>query len=113
MIATMQVRPDKMLSSTDRGFIAATEIADYLARKGVPFRQAHQTVKEIVLYCVEHKKTLPQLTDEEFVRFSDDIKPDVRKYIQPAVIVAAKTSVGGTAPASVKKQIKELEAKCR
>jgi argininosuccinate lyase len=109
MVATLKTKPENMLQATGKGYLQATELADYLARKGMPFRQAHGIVKEIVAYCSKEQRTLDSLEAGELARFSPDLKEDVLPALAPARIVAAKTSFGGTAPASVRRQIRALK----
>jgi argininosuccinate lyase len=109
LIATMQLHPERMRSATDKGFLAATEIADYLARKAVPFRQAHGTVRQIVEYCIRDRKTLSELSLAEFRKFSPRFDADIHSYLAPERIADTKRSEGGTALSSVRAQIKKLK----
>ncbi|MGA2091188.1 MAG: argininosuccinate lyase [Endomicrobiales bacterium] len=112
MIATLEINPARMISSTERGFLAATEVADYLAKKKMPFRQAHGIVKEIVLYCIENKCTLSELSMAQWQHFSSLIKSDIRTIIDPRRIVETKQSEGGTSRSSVLRQINALKKIC-
>jgi argininosuccinate lyase len=113
MIAGMKFVKENTLKSMEKGFIAATEIADYLARRGVPFREAHGVVKQIVLYCVKNSKTLNELTLHEYNKFYPKLYPafktDIYKYINLKNIVEMKTSYGGTSRRSVEKQINSMK----
>lgn len=113
MIATMTVKPARMLQATEKGFLAATEAADYLAKKKVPFRQAHGIVKNIVLQCVRDGRALGDLSCEEWRRHSPLFGEDIRKVIDPRTIVDTKISEGGTARQSVRRQISALKKICR
>ncbi|MDR1942399.1 MAG: argininosuccinate lyase [Endomicrobium sp.] len=97
------------VKSARKGFMAATEIADYLVRKNIPFRTAHAIVKKIVAYCINSGKTLDSLSQEEYKSFSPDIAGDIFKYIDLKNIAAAKTSYGGASKKSVLRQIAVLE----
>jgi argininosuccinate lyase len=108
MLAGLRVNADRMLRSTDKGFLQATELADYLAAKGVPFRQAHGTVQEIVGHCIREHRTLRELPLEDLRRFSPLFAEDVRRVLDPRAIVERKTSYGGTSRASVRRQIRLL-----
>ncbi len=110
MIESMAVDRGAMFNATERGFMAATELADHLARKGMPFRQAHGIIKEMVRYCVSHNKTFGDLTIGEFKRFSPLFGNDITRAIRPGTIVAAKTSAGGTSPVSVRRQLAKLSS---
>lgn len=109
MLASLKFIKENTLKSTEKGFIAATEIADYLARKGISFRTAHGVVKEIVRYAVKKNKTLNELSLEEYNSFYTAkppvFKKDIYKYINMEKIVQDKNSYGGTSKNSVKNQI--------
>ena len=109
IVASITFKKEKTLKSTERGFLQATEIADYLARKNVPFRTAHGVVQQIVHYCIDNNKTLPELSIDEYKKFSKNIEKDLYKYIDVKNIVNAKTSLGGTSRKSILKQISELK----
>jgi argininosuccinate lyase len=101
MIASLKFVKENTLKSTEKGFIASTEIADYLARHNVPFRTAHGIVKEIVLYCKKYSKTLNELSIEEFNKFSPIFKEDIFKYLDAKNIADMKVSYGSTSKKSV------------
>lgn len=81
MIATLQVNGDEMKKAIKAGFLNATEVADYLVKKGVPFRDAHGIVGAIVLYCEEKGKSIENLTLEELTSFSEFITEDIYDYV--------------------------------
>jgi len=108
MLASLRTNPDRMLRSTDKGFLQATELADYLADKGVPFRQAHGVAQDIVAYCLRRQKTLRELTADELRQFSPLFGADVQKLLAPQSVVERKTSYGGTSRASVRRQLRLL-----
>ena len=105
MIAEMTVKPGQMKIAAGRGFSTATDIADYLVRKGLPFRNAHEVVGKTVRYCVENGKDIPALTLEEFRQFSSDIGPDIYDYVTLEASVNARKSTGGTARETVEREI--------
>lgn len=109
IMASLTFKKEKTLKSTEKGFLQATEIADYLARKNVPFRTAHGIVQQIVHYCIDNNKTLPTLSLEEYKKFSTNIEKDLYKYIDVKNVVNAKASLGGTSKKSILKQILELK----
>jgi len=114
MTATLKFEKENTLRSTEKGFMAATEVADYLVRKDIPFREAHGVVKNIVEYCVKNCKNLSTLSLQEYNRFYPKKYPifddDIFKYVTPESIISKKTSEGGTSANSVKKQISLLKA---
>ena len=106
MIAEMKVKRDNMRIAAARGFSTATDIADYCVRKGLPFRQAHEVVGKTVRYCVETGKDIPELSLEEFRRFSDLIQADIYDFVTLESSVNARTATGGTARCAVEKEIR-------
>jgi len=109
MVATMVVRADRMRALCDRGFLAATELADYLTAKGVPFRTAHGVVKRIVAYCENQHIRLDELTQEELQRFDAAFDAGALKVLSVDQVVHVKDSQGGTSPRRVKQQIQQLK----
>jgi argininosuccinate lyase len=109
MLSTMELKEEKMELATRKGYLSATELADYLARQGVAFREAHGTVKSMVNYCETNKKLLDQLTPAELKKFSPHFKSDVHEILKPVKIVEQKTSEGGTSTSSVNAQIKQMK----
>jgi len=105
MIAEMQINPKQMRIAAGRGFSTATDIADYLVRKGLPFRNAHEVVGKTVRFCVENNKEIPDLTLEEFRHFSAEIDSDIFDYVTLEASVNARKATGGTAREAVEKEI--------
>ncbi|WP_264852278.1 argininosuccinate lyase [Clostridium omnivorum] len=81
MLNTIKVNKDKMYSAVKKGFLNATEAADYLASKGVPFRDAHGIIGAIVIYCEENKKAIEELKLEELIRFSGMFENDIYEFV--------------------------------
>ncbi len=105
MIAEMTVKPEKMGIAAGRGYSTATDIADYLVRKGLPFRNAHEVVGKTVRYCIESGKDIPELTLDEFRQFSSDIGADIYDYVTVEASVNARKATGGTAREAVEREI--------
>ncbi|MTI85675.1 MAG: argininosuccinate lyase [Firmicutes bacterium] len=105
MISTMQVRNAAMKKAAGGGFTNATDLADYLVNKGLPFREAHEVVGKIVWYCMEHKKDLEHLSLDEYREFSPAVKEDVYTFIATDRCVAARNIYGGPAPETVRQMI--------
>ncbi|WP_417900281.1 argininosuccinate lyase [Bacillus haimaensis] len=105
MIRTMTVNKDKMHQAVSQDFSNATDIADYLVTKGLPFRQAHEIIGKIVLYAINNQKFLLGLTIEEYQQFSPLFKEDIYKILQPKNVVGARNSQGGTGFQQVKNQL--------
>ena len=105
MIAQMGVKAEKMRLAAARGFSTATDVADYVVRKGIPFRQAHEIVGKTVRYCIEHRKDIPELTLEEFRQFSAAIDADIYDYVTLDASVNARRATGGTAREAVEREL--------
>jgi argininosuccinate lyase len=105
MIAEMSIKADQMKIAAGRGFSTATDIADYLVRKGLPFRNAHEVVGKTVRYCVENAKDIPDLTLAEFQQFSADIDDDIFDYVTLEASVNSRQATGGTARSAVEKEL--------
>ena len=109
MIATMNVKADNMYKAAQGGFINATDLADYLAKKGLPFRSAYKIVGQIVAYCIQNNKVLDTVSMEEYKQFSDVFEEDLYNEISLETCVNKRTSAGGTGPQSVENQIKFIK----
>ena len=105
MLDTATFKKQNMLKAAKLGFINATDCADYLTKKGVPFRMAYNITGKLVAYCLEKGKALDELTLDELKPFSDVFDKDVYDKIELSYCVAERKSDGGPAPSSVKKQI--------
>jgi argininosuccinate lyase len=101
MLKTLKVKPAAMYQGAKRGFTNATEVADYLAKKGVPFREAHHLAGQMVLYCIKEGKDLAQLSLEEYHQFSPAIAGDIYQAIAMETCIARRSLPGGPAPAAV------------
>ena len=105
MIETMTTRKDKMYAAAGEGFINATDLADYLVKKGQPFRSAYKTVGQIVGKCVLEGKTLESMTLSEYKEFDDLFDEDLYAEIDLRNCVEKRISAGGTSVASIEVQI--------
>ena len=105
MIATMRVLTDNMYAAASKGFINATDLADYLTKKGMPFRSAYKIVGQIVAYCIENGCVLDNMPLESYKQFSDMFETDLYDEISLETCVAKRISDGGTGPDSVEKQL--------
>ncbi|MCR5528569.1 MAG: argininosuccinate lyase [Saccharofermentans sp.] len=108
MIKTMTIRKDKMEAAALGGFTNATDLADYLVRKGIPFRSTHEISGKLVHYCIENNTTLEKLSLDEFKKFSDLIEEDVYDAISLETCVNKRTITGAPAPETVKKYLESL-----
>jgi argininosuccinate lyase len=98
---------DRMKEAVQRGYLEATDLADYLVRKGVPFRQAHEMVGRMVLHALSRDKELRELSIEEMKEFSRQIGEDVYHWLDPVSCVLRREIPGGTGPQAVKERMKE------
>ena len=110
MIATMKVKPANMYRAAQRGFINATDLADYLTKRGIPFRAAYKTVGEIVAFCIKENTVLDELPLAEYKKFSDVFEDDLYAEISLETCVGKRISEGSTGPLSVEAQINSLKA---
>ena len=109
MIATMKVRCDQMLAAAQGGFINATDLADYLVRRGLPFRAAYKISGQIVAYCIENHKVLETLTLDEYLSFDERFDNEIYDAIDLKNCVERRISEGGTSVASVEAQIQYIQ----
>jgi len=106
MVPTIEAKRDNMYNSTKKGYTTATDLADYLVNKGLPFRDAHEVVGKSVSYGIEHEKDLSELTLEELQIFNDRIENDVFDILSLEGSLAARDHLGATSPNQVKQAIK-------
>ncbi len=97
-----------MRAATTDGFLLATDVADYLATKGVPFRDAHAIVGQVVRHCLEHEQRLEDLSEKEWRQFSSHFGPDLRDWLTLEAALARRGAGGGTAPANVTHRLRGL-----
>ena len=108
MLSTMTVNKDKMRDAAAGGFINATDVADYLAKKGLPFRSAYKISGTLVAYCIERNTVLEKLSLDEFREFSELFEEDIYDAINLENCTFSRTSEGGTAVQSVERQIENI-----
>ncbi|MFQ5466086.1 MAG: argininosuccinate lyase [Thermodesulfobacteriota bacterium] len=113
MLRTMRVKGDAMLGATRRGFLGATDAADYLTAKGLPFREAHGVVGRIVAWCTEKEVTLEDLTLDEWRGFSGLFGPDIIEAVSIRRSLNARKVLGGTAASEVKKRLRKVRAELK
>lgn len=115
LLSEIRFNRERMADMVEKGFILATDLADYLVVKGIPFRKAHHVVGQIVHYCVQHKKELNECSLEEFRNFHKAFDTDIFPLLEVSKAVDRRTSHGGTASSRVREAIRrareELEAR--
>lgn len=109
MLGTMTVNGARTRTVLENDFSNATDMADYLAKKGLPFRRAHAVVGNAVAYCIENRKVLLDLTMEEFKKMSPLFETDIYEVLQIENCVKNRDSYGGTGPKQVKRQQREAK----
>ena len=110
MLSSLRTKPENMLLAAQKGFINATDLADYLTKKGVPFRSAYKISGQLVAYCIAHDTVLEQLPLETYKTYSDVFEDDLYTEISLKTCVARRISAGGTGPASVQAQLDSVAA---
>jgi len=110
MLRAMKVNGERTLDSLQRDFSNATDMADYLVKKGLPFRQAHEVVGRSVRYCIDERKWLTELSLDEFRQFSPLFEADILEAIQIETCVRNRNSHGGTSPVQVARQVANAKA---
>ncbi len=109
MLSTLKVRKDKMLEGAKGGFTNATDVADYLVKKGLPFRDAHAVVGKMVAYCLDKNTVIDALTMDEFKEFSDIFDDDIYTAISLETCVNQRRLTGGPAKETVKAVIESYK----
>lgn len=110
MIETMRIKPENMLKQAKLGHLAATDVADYLAKKGLPFRRAHEVVGHLVLLCELRGCNLDDLSFDDFKAASPLFEEDIVKALDLSSIVTARTTEGGTGQVVVAQQMEMAKA---
>jgi argininosuccinate lyase len=108
MLPRLTVHADRMRAAAEDGFLLATDAADYLVTKGVPFRQAHRIVGQAVRRCLAEGRRLESLSLAEWRALSDRVGADIREWLTVDAALARRTAGGGTAPAKVARRLREL-----
>jgi argininosuccinate lyase len=111
MIREMRLNSDRMRAAAGGGFSVATDVADYLVRKGMPFRDAHEVVGKEVRYCIESNKELQELALAEWQGFSGSIEEDIMAAITLEASVNARSATGGTALERVREEIERAKTR--
>ncbi len=105
MVATMTVRVDRLAAAAPKGYTLATEVAEWLVRKGVPFREAHEVTGALVALCVARDCGLDEVSDEDLAAVSEHLTPGVREVLDIRGALAARVAPGSTGPGPVADQL--------
>ena len=104
---------NRMFEEAGGGFSTATDIADYLAKKGMPFRDAHGVTGRLVQYCIKEKKTLFSLTLKEFRKESELFEEDILNAVTPRASAEARNSVGGSSLSAVRRGVNSIRRRLK
>ena len=105
MLDTMKFKKDIMEQSAMKGFTNATDAADYLVNKGVPFRDAHSIIGKLVLYCLEKEKSIDELSLQELQTISEKFEQDIYQAISLETCVKKRLTIGAPSPDAMKQVI--------
>jgi argininosuccinate lyase len=109
LISGMSVKKQAMAVAVSRGCMWATDMADYLVRKGVPFRTAHEVTGKVVSLCIDNRKGIEDIGIQQLKKFSDKFEKDLYEIITPEMGINIRKAIGGTARETTLKRIKEIE----
>jgi len=110
VLRNISVKPERMREAAAQSYSNATDLADYLVRKGLEFRKAHEIVGQVVMHAIEQDKSLERIPIEEFVQFSDVFETDLYESLRLESSLAGKQSVGGTSPERVREALLKARA---
>jgi len=110
LVSTVRFHAERLAGEASTGFALATDLAELLVRRGVPFREAHEVVGHLVVWCQVNDCDLPDVSDEDLAKISPHLTPDVREVLSVTGALAARKAYGGTAPERVAEQIAALRA---
>jgi argininosuccinate lyase len=113
LLESIRFQADRMRAEAEKGFLNATDLADHLVRKGMPFRRAHAVAGRAVRYCLDQGKRLEDLGVPEWKTLAPETGPGVKKILGIEQIVEARNIPGGTARAQVRKQLRRARGEVR
>jgi len=113
MIREIEIEPERMLSAASDPGLLATDLADYLVKRGVPFRQAHEVIGKLVAFSILHRRPFTELTLAEYQQFSDRFAEDVFEVLQLDHALRSRTAVGAPSPKNVAMELEAWNAKLR
>src|SRR5262249_17257632 len=96
LVSTLRVHTQRMSAGASTGFALATDLAEFLVRRGVPFREAHEVVGHLVVWCQVHECDLPDVSDQDLAKISAHLTPDIREVLSVRGALAARKAHGGT-----------------
>ena len=105
LLGEISFNSDRLKAATEKGFLVATDLADYLVGKGITFREAHEIVGKMVLFAMDREKELHDLTLDEMKGFARQIDKDVYEWLDPVLCLKRRNIPGGTGPDMVKQSL--------
>jgi argininosuccinate lyase len=108
LVSTLRVKPERLARAAGTGFALATDLAELLVRRGVPFRDAHEMVGHLVVWCQVHDCDLTDVSDEDLAKIAPELTPDIREVLSVPGALAARDTRGSTAPRRVAEQLAAL-----
>ena len=108
VIRGIKVKKGRMLAAAQDGLMNATDLADYLVRRGMTFRSAHALVGRIVRFCLDSHRRIEQLSLKELRRFYPGIEKDVYRYLSLDAVIERRKALGGTASDNVRRRLREM-----
>ena len=108
LVRQIKIKEERMLAAAQDGFMNATELADYLVSRGMSFRSAHALVGRLVRFCLDQHRRIEDLSLKDLQRFSPMIGKDIYAYLTPEAAIQRRRAIGGTAPANVRRRLKEI-----
>lgn len=113
MIREIEIEPERMLGAASDPGLLATDLADYLVKRGVPFRQAHQIIGKLVAFSIQHRRPFTELTLAEYRQFSDQFAEDVFEVLRLDHALASRTAIGAPSPKNVARELEAWNARLR
>jgi argininosuccinate lyase len=110
MVTTMTVRVDRLAAAAPMGYTLATEVAEWLVRRGVPFREAHETTGALVALCVSRECGLDEVSDADLAAISEHLTPQVREVLDVRGALASRIAPGSTGPGPVADQLASVQS---
>lgn len=108
LVRQIKIKKERMLAAAQDGFMNATDLADYLVSRGMSFRSAHALVGRVVRFCLDQHRRIEDLSLKDLQRFSPMIGKDIYAYLTPEAAIQRRRAIGGTAPANVRRRLKEI-----
>jgi argininosuccinate lyase len=113
MIREIETEPDRMLAAASDPYLLATDLADYLVKRDVPFRQAHEIIGKLVAFSIQHRRPFTELSLQEYQRFSDRFDADIFDVLNLSIALGSRTAVGAPSPKNVAAELEGWNSRLR